>query len=53
MSQIDELFTDVYDSVPAHLEQQRAELRAHLEQFGEHYGLDTFQSPEQYKPVDQ
>lgn len=31
------LFDDVYDKLPVHLQEQRAELKAHLEEYGDKY----------------
>jgi len=31
------LFDDVYDKLPAHLQEQRQELREHLEQYSDKY----------------
>jgi 2-oxoisovalerate dehydrogenase E1 component subunit alpha len=39
---IEELFTDVYDEVPLHLQQQRDELKKHLEKHEAEYGVDDF-----------
>lgn len=39
---INELFTDVYDTMPPSLANQEAELRAHLDAYGEHYNLQQF-----------
>ncbi|KAG5844534.1 hypothetical protein ANANG_G00163520 [Anguilla anguilla] len=36
------LFTDVYEEVPANLEKQREGLWRHLQQYKEHYPLDTY-----------
>lgn len=38
----DELFSDVYSDKPAHLRRQERELREHLEEFGERYGLEVY-----------
>ena len=35
--QVDELFTDVYDSVPKHLQEQKAELEAMMRKYPDHY----------------
>jgi len=37
---IEELFTDVYDSVPPHLQEQRAQLLEHLKKYPEFYPID-------------
>jgi len=34
---VDELFTDVYDSVPKHLQEQKAELEAMMRKYPDHY----------------
>jgi 2-oxoisovalerate dehydrogenase E1 component subunit alpha len=39
---IDELFTDVYEQLPPHLERQQDSLRRHLDTYGEHYDLNKF-----------
>lgn len=39
---LDHTFTDVYDKAPRRLEEQRAELHAHLAKYGEHYHLDHY-----------
>eukprot|EP00343_Euplotes_focardii_P009105 CAMPEP_0205824864 /NCGR_PEP_ID=MMETSP0206-20130828/23018_1 /ASSEMBLY_ACC=CAM_ASM_000279 /TAXON_ID=36767 /ORGANISM="Euplotes focardii, Strain TN1" /LENGTH=382 /DNA_ID=CAMNT_0053123377 /DNA_START=53 /DNA_END=1201 /DNA_ORIENTATION=+ len=39
---IDEMFNDVYEEMPQHLKEQKAEMYAHLEKHGEHYNLDSF-----------
>jgi 2-oxoisovalerate dehydrogenase E1 component alpha subunit len=39
---ITDVFSDVYDTMPAHLVRQQEEMYAHLAKYGEHYGLDTF-----------
>ena len=39
---IDEMFNDVYEQMPAHLQEQRAQMYAHLDKYGEHYSLDEF-----------
>jgi 2-oxoisovalerate dehydrogenase E1 component alpha subunit len=49
---IDDLFRDVYDQVPLHLQRQQAQLREHLAKHGDKYGLDNFQSDENYKKLD-
>jgi len=35
--QVDELFTDVYDTVPKHLQEQKAELEVLMRKYPEHY----------------
>lgn len=37
---IDQLFEDVYNQVPNHIEEQRQDLKRHLRKYGEHYQLD-------------
>lgn len=39
---IDELFTDVYDALPLHLQQQQTELNRLLKQYPEHYDTTGF-----------
>lgn len=39
---IDHLFTDVYDTLPKHLQEQKQELAEHLKKYGQYYGLDQF-----------
>ena len=40
---IDDLFNDVYHTIPPHLEEQRQELLAHLKVYGEKYkGIEKF-----------
>lgn len=39
----EELFEDVYADLPEGLRRQREELRQHLEEYGEHYPLDSYQ----------
>ncbi len=34
---MDELFTDVYDTIPSFLQEQKAELEAHIRKYPEHY----------------
>ncbi len=45
---IDELFNDVYDFIPKNLEEQRAELKAHLKLYGKEYELEQFKGGEKY-----
>ena len=37
---IDEMFNDVYDQLPPHLQRQRKELWEHIKRYEEHYPLD-------------
>jgi 2-oxoisovalerate dehydrogenase E1 component alpha subunit len=37
----DELFTDVYAEIPAHIQEQKEELLAHIEKYPEHYDLNA------------
>lgn len=39
---IDEMFNDVYKELPQHLKEQKEEMYAHLEKYGEHYNLEEF-----------
>ena len=39
---IDDMFEDVYKSVPKALEGQRQELKAHLRKYGDNYDLKNF-----------
>lgn len=39
---IDEMFNDVYNEMPAHLVEQRADMHKHLKKYGEHYNLNEF-----------
>jgi 2-oxoisovalerate dehydrogenase E1 component alpha subunit len=39
---INEMFNDVYKDIPQHLKEQKEELNAHLEKYGEHYKLDQY-----------
>jgi len=43
---IDHLFTDVYDKMPRNLQEQQAELHAHLAKHGQHYDLGAFETDE-------
>lgn len=45
---IDELFNDVYDFIPAGLEEQRRELKEHLKKHGKEYDLAQFKDGEKY-----
>ena len=46
--QIDELFNDVYDFIPKHIEEQRRELKDHLKIYGKEYDLDQYKDGEKY-----
>ena len=37
---IDEMFNDVYDQLPVHLQRQRKDLREHIKRYKDHYPLD-------------
>jgi len=39
---ISNLFADVYDVIPPHLQEQQAELQQHLDKYGSFYHLDDF-----------
>ncbi|KAI8481031.1 hypothetical protein Bbelb_411970 [Branchiostoma belcheri] len=39
---ISALLTDVYDSMPAHLERQAAHMRRHVNRYSEHYPVQDF-----------
>jgi 2-oxoisovalerate dehydrogenase E1 component alpha subunit len=39
---ITDLFTDVYDTVPAHLQEQEQELQRHFAKYSDKYKLDAF-----------
>lgn len=46
-----QLFQDVYDGeLPQHLKQQEEEMRAHLQKYGQHYGLETFATDQETEP---
>ena len=40
---IDELFNDVYEKVPTHIQEQKDELKAHLRKYPDMYELEKFQ----------
>ena len=40
--EIDTLFEDVYNEMPAHLKDQREQLKQHLRKYPEHYNLKNF-----------
>ena len=46
---ISQMFEDVYDVLPRHLQEQKEEMARHLEKWGDKYGLDGFQSEDEYK----
>ena len=46
---VSELFADVYDDIPVHLQKQRTELRQHLEKYGKHYNLSEYEESEDTK----
>ena len=37
------LFTDVYDTMPKHIRQQYEELKEHVEKYPEHYPVGSFE----------
>lgn len=39
---IEDLFTDVYEELTPNLKEQMAELKEHLQKYGEHYNLDKY-----------
>ena len=39
----EEVFHDVYAELPKHLQQQLADMKAHLKQYKDHYPLDMFE----------
>ena len=43
-----QMFSDVYDTLPLHLQEQTAELKAHLEKYAAQYNLDEFQTEDKY-----
>lgn len=45
---IDELFNDVYDFIPNNLQEQRRELKEHLQKYGKEYELDQFKDGDKY-----
>lgn len=49
---IDELFNDVYESVPAHLEEQRQALKEHLRKYPNEYHLEQYQDGTQWPTKD-
>lgn len=46
--EVDSLFEDVYDEVPAHLLEQREELREHLRRYPNDYELERFVNGEKF-----
>eukprot|EP00954_Amorphochlora_amoebiformis_P027069 1383117-Amorphochlora_amoeboformis.AAC.4 len=48
MPPIEQLFTDVYDDVPWHLEEQQANLMGHLDKYSTEYKLDEYANPDDY-----
>ena len=42
------LFNDVYDFIPKHIEEQRRELKDHLKIYGKEYDLDQYKDGEKY-----
>ena len=39
----EEMFTDVYDNIPPHLEQQMKQMKEHVLQHKEHYPLERYE----------
>jgi len=39
---VEEMFEGVYDELPGHLEEQKAEMLKHFETYGQHYNLDKY-----------
>ena len=39
----EEMFTDVYDTIPPHLEQQMKQMKEHVLQHKEHYPLERYE----------
>jgi 2-oxoisovalerate dehydrogenase E1 component alpha subunit len=37
VGQVEELFTDVFDTIPKHLQEQKAELEVMMHKYPEHY----------------
>jgi len=37
-----ELFTDVYDEMPAHIREQKKQMEEHVQKYAEHYPLKSF-----------
>ena len=45
---IDSLFEAVYEKMPAHIAEQREELRNHLKKYPEQYHLENFQNGKEW-----
>ena len=45
---IDDLFTDVYEKIPNHIEDQRQQLKQHLRKYGSEYDLAQFKDGEKF-----
>ena len=45
---IEELFTDVYDTIPKHIQEQRQQLKEHLRKYGKEYDLAQFKDGEKF-----
>ena len=45
---IDDLFNDVYEKIPKHIEDQRQQLKEHLRQYGKEYDLAQFKDGEKF-----
>ena len=45
---IDDLFTDVYEQIPRHIEDQRQQLKEHLRKYGKEYDLAQFKDGEKF-----
>ena len=45
---IDVMFSDVYESIPTHIGEQKEQLRAHLKKYPEHYNLGNFKDGEKW-----
>lgn len=41
---IEEMLKDVYDEMPPHIQEQLNEIKAHVQQYHEHYPVDNFES---------
>ena len=37
------MFDDVYSELPTHLQRQKDEMKQHLEQYADHYPVDSFE----------
>ncbi len=42
------MFTDVYENMPVHIQEQWEDLQAHLKRHGKKYGVETWQNGEKY-----